>query len=110
VNIILLNLISNALKFTPNAGKIEIYASQENGFVKIAVQDNGVGIAPENTENIFGKSRFTTEGTQKEKGTGFGLTLCRDFVQILGGRIYFESVLGKGTTFFVEIPSMDKTR
>jgi signal transduction histidine kinase len=104
ISMVLLNLVSNALKFTPSAGKIRIYATEEKTYLQIAVQDTGVGIAPQYQDKIFGSSRFTTNGTNEEKGTGFGLTLCRDFMHVLGGDIHFESKLREGTTFFVKIP------
>jgi len=104
LSIVLLNLVSNAIKFTPIEGSIRVGILCENKAIKIMVKDNGVGIALAYQDRIFGQNRFTTNGTNEEKGTGFGLTLCRDFVRVLGGDIYFESELREGTTFYVALP------
>lgn len=104
LNVILLNLISNAIKFTHTKGEIIITNIIESGKVKIAIRDNGVGIVEEHQSKIFGDVKFTTQGTNNEKGTGFGLSMCRDFVKILGGDIWFESVENKGTIFYFTLP------
>ncbi len=101
------NLVSNALKFTPPGGVISISAVQspEPRFIEITVADSGVGIAPENISKIFSiESKFTTEGTAGEKGTGFGLSLVKEIVEKHGGRIRVESELGKGTKFKFILP------
>lgn len=105
VTTIIRNLISNALKFTPDGGTITIKSTIEAGFAKISVADTGVGISPENQKKLFRiDSAFTTKGTANEAGTGLGLILCQEFVERLGGTIAVESELGKGTTFFFTLP------
>ncbi len=104
LNVIILNLLTNALKFTKKNGIVSIEVSLKNENVLFTIKDTGIGIPLEHQPKIFGVNKFTTYGTNKEKGSGFGLSLCKDFVQLLGGKIYFESVENQGTTFFVEIP------
>jgi len=71
----------------------------------VSVQDNGIGISPEVQQMLFDKtSPYTTRGTANEKGTGLGLILCKEFVEKNGGKIWVESTLGKGSTFWVTIP------
>ncbi len=106
LGIVLLNLVSNAIKFTPESGEIKIAVTQKPHATIISVKDNGVGIPTEYQSKIFGNTRFTTNGTAEEKGTGFGLTLCLDFMKTLGGNLYFESTAGEGTTFFMEVPKL----
>ncbi|RUT78811.1 tetratricopeptide repeat-containing sensor histidine kinase [Ancylomarina longa] len=102
INTVLRNLISNAIKFTNKDGSIEINSQIGEYFVKISVKDDGIGMMPEQIENIFdGK---TTDGTANEKGTGLGLTLCRDFLIKNKGKLYVESTVDKGSTFSFIIP------
>jgi len=107
LNTILRNLISNAIKFTPNKGTIQIIASKENNGYKIKIIDSGIGIPKENLPKIFGgESGFTTRGTNNEKGTGLGLTICKELVEKLGGQIWVESEVGKGSTFTIFLPNL----
>lgn len=107
LNTILRNLISNAIKFTPRKGTIQIIASKENDGYKIKIIDSGIGIPEENLSKIFGgEFGFTTRGTNNEKGTGLGLTICKELVEKLGGKIWVESEVGKGSTFTIVIPNM----
>lgn len=100
LNTILRNLISNAIKFTNHGGQISIYAKQNINEVTIVVSDNGVGIKPETMANLFEMSQVnSTTGTAKEKGTGLGLLICKEFVEINGGKIWVESQLGQGSDF-----------
>ncbi len=101
------NLISNALKFTPSGGTITLIASQsdEPRFFLCGVKDTGVGIKQENIDKIFSvDSKFTTEGTKGEKGSGLGLNLVREIVEKHGGKIWVESKFGEGSTFFFTLP------
>jgi signal transduction histidine kinase len=108
VNLVLRNLMLNAIKFTHQGGIIEVSAEQEGDWVVVSVKDNGVGIAPENLEQIFDKStHYTTRGTANEKGTGLGLKLCKEFVEKNGGKIWVESELGKGSTFKFTLKKAD---
>jgi len=105
LNSIIENLLSNAIKFTPEHGEIVFSALQINDFVKISVKDSGIGIPPEGLDRIFKiDHKYTTAGTRKEKGTGLGLILCKEMVEINKGSIEVESIVGKGTTFIVTLP------
>ncbi len=107
LTIVLRNLISNALKFTPDSGEVKVTAIAKNKFVEIAVVDNGVGISPENQENLFNlENHFTTFGTRNEKGSGLGLLLCKEFVEKNGGEIRMESVKKGGSAFKFTVPLM----
>ena len=107
VSQILRNLISNALKFTPN-GKVTVSARMvESRDVQFTVEDTGIGIAGEHHETIFREfSQVENPLQERYRGTGLGLPLCRNLAMLLGGRIWLESELGKGSTFFVRIPAV----
>lgn len=97
---ILRNLLSNALKFTNQNGKIELKAIERESEIEISISDTGIGINTEDLDKIFKTgSNFTKKGTQNEKGTGLGLLLCKEFVEIHKGRIWVESIEGRGSTF-----------
>jgi signal transduction histidine kinase len=99
------NLVSNAIKFTNNGGTIIIDAKEDSGVVIISVSDNGIGIMPEKLSTLFDISqRQTTKGTDEETGTGLGLILCKEFVEINGGKIWIESEYGKGSDFIFTLP------
>ncbi len=100
------NLLSNAIKFTPENGQIDIFTTIENeSNVSITISDNGVGIRKENQEKIWDSSKlYTTKGTNNEMGTGFGLLICKEFVEKHGGKIWVESEQGKGSDFKFSIP------
>ncbi|MEI9918898.1 MAG: sensor histidine kinase [Bacteroidota bacterium] len=102
------NLVSNALKFTHPAGKVDLTAMQKDGFVHVRVSDSGIGIAEENIPKLFTLHGVTKPGTQLEKGTGIGLAVCKEFVERNGGTIRVESKLGDGTTFEFTIPTGSK--
>jgi len=105
VQSVLRNLLSNALKFTPENGLIEMTAVTMTAEVKISVKDSGVGISESNLKRIFDQDQpVKTFGTNKESGSGLGLVLCKDFVEKNGGRIWVESEEGKGSTFSFTIP------
>ncbi len=102
---VLRNLISNAIKFTGVNGIISVHAVKNEREVIISVSDNGVGIEQELLKNLFNVSqRNTTMGTANEKGTGFGLLICKDFVAKHGGKIWVESEVGKGSIFSFTLP------
>jgi len=103
---VLRNLLSNAVKFTPVGGVITISAEKSGTMFQIAVQDNGVGIRPENLKRLFHiDSPFSTNGTGNEFGSGLGLIICRDFLNKMGSEIQVESEVGKGSTFSFSLPS-----
>jgi PAS domain S-box-containing protein len=107
---ILRNLLSNAIKFTPKQGKITLKASKNNKETIISVLDTGVGIKPEAAEKLFRvEGHQSTPGTQKEKGTGLGLILCKEFVEKQGGEIWVESEINRGSTFSFTIPFRGRT-
>ncbi|MFZ1517835.1 MAG: PAS domain S-box protein [Ignavibacteriaceae bacterium] len=92
------NLISNAIKFTPNGGSIEISEKQFDSYIEYTVSDTGVGIKDSDIDKVFRiDMSFSTKGTQQEKGTGLGLILCKEIVNIHSGEISINSVVGKGT-------------
>ena len=102
---ILLNLISNALKFTNKGGKVKVLAVAESGFVKIEIADDGVGIPADRIDQLFRiETNQTTLGTNNEKGTGLGLILVKDFVEKQGGDIWVESELDRGSRFIFTLP------
>jgi signal transduction histidine kinase len=101
---VVLNLLSNAIKFTPEGGRIEVQAAPRDGFVEVSVNDTGVGIAPEDQEAVFEEFRQVGTADKKVEGTGLGLTLCRKFVELHGGRIWVKSQIGAGSTFTLTIP------
>ena len=95
---LLQNLISNAIKFTPIGGVIEIMENEFEDKIEYAVSDSGVGIKEEDIEKLFRiDMSFSTKGTQQEKGTGLGLALCKEIVNIHGGEIKITSKIGSGT-------------
>jgi len=96
---VLLNLLSNALKFTPEGGRIDVGARLQDGFVEVAISDTGVGIAPEDQEAVFEEFRQVGTADKKVEGTGLGLALSRKFIELHGGKIWVKSQLGAGSTF-----------
>ncbi|MBU2510935.1 hybrid sensor histidine kinase/response regulator [bacterium] len=99
------NLISNAIKFTPENGRIDINALIKDTFLNIFVKDSGVGISEENSKKLFQISNnFSCKGTNDEVGTGLGLILCKEFVEKNGGKIWVESKVGEGSQFWFTIP------
>jgi signal transduction histidine kinase len=109
IKMILRNLVSNAIKFTPVEGKIDLTLKKENDVLTIVVSDTGVGISEDKLVILFNNnSGFTTRGTQEESGHGLGLMMCSEVVQKLDGKILVESTIGSGTTFTVSIPLKDK--
>ena len=101
---VLLNLLSNAIKFTPEGGRIEVRAVRENGAVAVSVSDTGIGIAPEDQEAVFEEFRQVGSSAARQQGTGLGLTLCRKFIELHGGKIWVTSALGAGSTFTFRLP------
>lgn len=100
------NLISNATKFTPAGGQITIKARKNSSDTAIiTIADTGIGMSAEVSEKLFDNSGFTTYGTNGEKGTGLGLGLCKDFIELNNGQLWVESILGKGSTFFIRLPT-----
>jgi signal transduction histidine kinase len=101
---VLLNLLSNALKFTPEGGRIDVRAAVRDGTAEISVTDTGVGISPEDQEAVFEEFRQVGTAAKKVEGTGLGLAISRKFIELHGGRIWVESQFGKGSTFAFTLP------
>lgn len=95
------NLISNAIKYTNTGGEIAINSEKKDNMLVVSVKDNGVGIKPENLNNLFRIDKnISTKGTNDETGTGLGLLLCKEFIEKNGGKIWVESELDSGSEFF----------
>ena len=110
IDIVIRNLISNALKFTPKNGSVTISAYEQNKHLEVSVQDTGVGIDLETQDRIFAKnSNITTYGTDNEKGTGLGLNLCKEMVGNNKGTIWVNSVPNQGTCFKFTLPQSKET-
>ena len=103
---IMLNLLSNAVKFTPDGGSIDVIATTQGDQFVVAVRDTGIGIAETDQQSVFEEFRQVgAHYTSKQEGTGLGLALTRRFVELHGGRIWLTSTPGKGSTFFISLPS-----
>ncbi|MCU0463911.1 MAG: HAMP domain-containing histidine kinase [Anaerolineae bacterium] len=104
---ILLNILSNAAKFT-DEGHIKVSVAVAGEQLKVSIADTGHGIAPEDHHNVFTAFKQTETGLRQGGGTGLGMPICKRLVEIHGGRLWFESELNKGTTFFIELPLHSK--
>jgi PAS domain S-box-containing protein len=109
LNTVIRNLISNAIKYTHNNGYVQVFSEireiNKRKFSVIGVKDNGVGIPANKQNKIFNiEDNYTTNGTGKEKGTGLGLILCKEFVEKHNGRIWCESQENQGSTFYFSLP------
>lgn len=104
VKTIMRNLISNAIKFSYEDGEIVISSDIKDKEIIISVEDNGTGIKKVDQEKLLNRTtHFTTYGTNNEKGAGLGLMLCKDFAEAMGGKLWFRSDEGNGTTFFLSL-------
>jgi CheY-like chemotaxis protein len=101
---VVLNLVSNAVKFTPDGGTVVIRAREVDDELHVSVQDTGVGIPAADQERIFESFQQGGRGASREEGTGLGLTLSRRIVELLGGRMWLESEVGQGSTFGFAFP------
>ncbi|MCE5175379.1 MAG: PAS domain-containing sensor histidine kinase [Bacteroidales bacterium] len=107
ISTILRNLISNALKFTQTGGRISISTVSKNKELIVTVSDNGVGISKDRIDKLFNMvESSSTPGTQKEKGTGLGLILCKEFIEKNKGKIWVESEVGIGSSFCFSLPTL----
>ncbi len=98
------NLLSNAIKYTPVGGSIGIFCHMVDGAVEVEVRDSGAGIVPKEAENVFSDAIVSRDGLLQEKGSGIGLKLCKEFVELNGGRIWARSFPGVGSSFFFTVP------
>ena len=103
LELVIRNLVNNAIKFTPCGGDINISSENHGAECWIRVKDNGVGITKTNKQNIFSLQAESTYGTNNEKGVGLGLVLCREFILLQHGRIWVESIEDEGTSFFISL-------
>jgi signal transduction histidine kinase len=102
---VLFNLLANAVKFTPDRGYVYVSACRANAWVEVSVRDTGMGVAPEDQARIFDAFQQGARGVpQPQEGTGLGLTISRQFVELHGGRLWVESELGNGSTFRFTLP------
>jgi len=109
VNLILRNLISNAIKFTDKHGEISVSTSDAGEFIEVQVTDSGIGILEKDIPKLFQRvNHISTYGTNHEKGSGLGLLLCKEFTEIHGGMISARPNTGKGSTFFFTLKKFQK--
>ncbi len=102
------NLLSNAIKFSKERSHISIHTQDIGKDIQVAIEDEGIGIPSELVQDFFDMKEMNTRvGTNGEKGTGLGLTLCRDFIRMNGGNIWVESEENKGSTFYFTLPKAD---
>jgi signal transduction histidine kinase len=105
INTVVRNLVNNAVKYTPGGKSVEIDVEDQSGTFEILVKDEGVGISSENMKKLFRIDvKYKTNGTAGETGTGLGLLLCREFVEMNGGKIWCDSEENNGTTFHFTVP------
>ena len=104
LQLVVRNIVSNAIKFTPAGGRIDVSTKCINNECRISIADNGRGIPFEQQGDIFTLKARSTFGTSNEKGVGLGLILCKEFTEQQGGRISFESIPGHGSTFYIFMP------
>jgi|GEM_PF-3471641 len=105
ISMVFRNLINNSIKFTPRNGKIEIESYDIGDFIRVDIRDNGVGIDKDDLPKLFRKDiKFTTLGTEGEEGTGLGLLVAREYIQMHGGELHIDSEKNKGTIVFFTLP------
>jgi signal transduction histidine kinase len=106
VDFVLRNLLANALKYVHKGGEVVVRIVKEAGFFVVSVEDNGVGITGDNLQKLFRiDGKVKTSGTMNEQGTGLGLIICREFIELNGGKIWVESEAGKGSRFSFTLPA-----
>ena len=106
---VVVNLIENAIKYTPRGGQIEIMSTETEDSIYVRVRDNGEGIRPEDIDNVWGKFTRGRDQDLKSKGSGLGLYLVKYFIELHGGQVNLESKLGSGTTVSFTLPLNDDT-
>jgi two-component system sensor histidine kinase/response regulator len=104
INMVIRNLLGNALKFTHHGGQISIFYKTSSDFLEVGIRDTGIGISAEQVDKIFDSSFYSTAGLNHEKGNGLGLMLCREFIDKSNGKLWIESEIGAGSTFFFTLP------
>ncbi|RQD55680.1 PocR ligand-binding domain-containing protein [Desulfonatronovibrio magnus] len=107
VSTVVRNILANAVKYTRRKGEINFKAEKQNKMIKIVVEDNGLGMDEKTIARLFSQGgKFSTRGTEGERGTGLGLMLCKEFVEKHGGKLWVESKPGQGATFYFTLPEM----
>jgi signal transduction histidine kinase len=105
IRTVLRNLLTNAIKYSHKNGKIILSTAKYNGFVEITIKDDGIGVNKEIHDKIFTDNSYNSRiGTNNEPGNGFGLLLCKEFIDIHGGKIWILSEPGKGSEFKFTLP------
>lgn len=107
IDLVLRNLLANSIKFCEKGSSVSVSVSQRNKNIMISVADTGIGMNEEQVKRLFGREIFSTRGTANENGTGLGLMLCKDFVNLNHGEIWVKSIEGVGSEFFFTIPMAD---
>ena len=102
---ILINLLSNGIKYSPEGKNVELHTNIENGKIQVQVKDYGIGIPESEQQHMFTRF-FRANNVETIQGTGLGLTIVKRYLDLMDGKIWFESKEGEGTTFFVEIPNL----
>lgn len=108
IKAIVRNLVGNAIKFTPEKGTISVSYERTGNEIQITVTDSGTGLSEETKQKLFLDTFFTTQGLDKEKGTGLGLQICKEFVEKNGGRIGVESRENEGSSFWLTLPAGER--
>lgn len=108
LKLVMRNLISNAIKFSEDGDRIVLDTKSQNGEVIFEISDTGIGIPEEQQDQIFSAYTQSRKGTRNERGSGMGLSLCKEFIKRQGGDIYFESEVGEGTSFYFTLPAVNE--
>jgi signal transduction histidine kinase len=105
LKVVLRNLISNAIKFTSQKGRITLFTTIENSGMVIGIEDNGKGMTSDELDKLFhADTHFSNSGTMGEMGAGIGLLLCKELIELNGGKLEAESTVGKGSKFYFKLP------
>lgn len=106
IKLVILNLVDNAIKYSPKGGEVSIFGRAVKGSLVVGVRDRGIGISPEHQQQLFQSfERVQTWETRAIPGLGLGLRVCRILVEAHGGRLWLESEAGKGSTFYFSLPA-----